>query len=222
MNHGIRNTEYEPQNTEHESRTRARAGTQHAVLLDRDGTIVREVEYLARPEQLELLPGAVEGMRRLREAGYRLAIVTNQAGVARGYYTEADVRAVHARLREMLVAQGADVDAIYYCPHHPDVPGPYRRDCPCRKPGTGMVERAARELGLDLARCAVVGDKVTDLLPGIRLGCRTVLVRTGYGQSLLDQGALEGVPVDYVADNLLDAANWILGKGSCGSDVPGS
>ena len=196
MNHGIR--------------ADRRSDTQYAVLLDRDGTIVREIEYLARPEQLELLPGAVEGMRRLRAAGYRLAIVTNQAGVARGYYTERDVRAVHARLREMLGAQGVDVDAVYYCPHHPGVPGPYRRDCPCRKPGTGMYERAARELGLDLARSVVVGDKVTDLLPGIRLGCRTVLVRTGYGQSLLEQGALEGVAVDYVADDLLDAADWIL------------
>jgi D-glycero-D-manno-heptose 1,7-bisphosphate phosphatase len=202
-----------------------------AVFLDRDGTIVREVEYLARPEQLALLPGAAEGMRRLREAGYRgyrgyrLVIVTNQAGVARGYFDEDDVRRVHERLREMLREQGADVDAVYYCPHHPQGQGAYRRECPCRKPGTGMFERAARELGLDLARSVVVGDKVTDLLPGVELGCRTVLVRTGYGQSLLDAGALDDVPVDHVSDDLLDTAEWVLSQ-SIGQDgqehVPGS
>jgi D-glycero-D-manno-heptose 1,7-bisphosphate phosphatase len=119
---------------------------------------------------------------------------------------------VHARLREMLRAEGVELDAMYYCPHHPEGQGAYRRVCPNRKPGTGMYERAARELGLDLARCAAVGDKVTDLLPGIALGCRAVLVRTGYGQSLLDAGALEGVPIDHVADNLLAAAEWILNQ----------
>ena len=132
--------------------------------------------------------------------------------MARGYFHEAAVRAVHARLREMLRAEGVELDAIYYCPHHPEGQGEYRRACPNRKPGTGMHEQAARELGLDLARCVVVGDKVTDLLPGIALGCRTVLVRTGYGRELLDAGELEGVPVDHIADDLLDAATWILDR----------
>jgi len=182
----------------------------YAIFLDRDGTINREVEYLARPDQLELLPGAAEGMRRLRAAGCRLVVVTNQAGVARGYFDEAAVRAVHARLRHMLRAEGADWDAIYACPHHPEGQGEYRRDCPNRKPGTGMFEQAARDLDLDLRRCAVVGDKVTDLLPGIQLGCTTVLVRTGYGQSLIDAGETDGLPIDHVADDLLAAAEWLL------------
>ena len=181
-----------------------------AILLDRDGTIVREVEYLARPEQLALLPGAAEGLRRLREEGYHLVIVTNQAGVARGYFTEEDVRRVHERLRQMLRERDADVDAVYYCPHHPQGQGAYRQECPCRKPATGMHQRAARELNLDLARSVVIGDNVTDILPGTELGCRTVLVRTGYGQSLLDAGALDDVPVDHVAASLLQAADWIL------------
>ena len=200
---GTRNTE---------PRTRADQGpdTQHAIFLDRDGTIVREVEYLARPEQLELLPGAAEGMRRMQEAGYRLVIVTNQAGVARGYYSEADVRAVHDRLCEMLRARGVEVDALYYCPHHPEGQGEYRQQCSCRKPGTGMHQQAACEWNLDLAQSVVIGDKVTDLLPGIELGCRTVLVRTGYGQSLIDAGALDDVPVDFVAGDLIDAAVWVL------------
>jgi D-glycero-D-manno-heptose 1,7-bisphosphate phosphatase len=189
----------------------------HAILLDRDGTINREVEYLARPEQLELLPNAAEGLRRLQAAGCLLAVITNQAGVARGYFDEAAVQAVHERLREILRAEGVELDAIYYCPHHPEGLGDYRRVCPNRKPGTGMVEQAARDLGLDLARCAVVGDKVTDLLPGIALGCRTVLVRTGYGQALIDAGELEGVPVDHIADDLLAAAEWLLAPGGvCG------
>jgi D-glycero-D-manno-heptose 1,7-bisphosphate phosphatase len=190
-----------------------------AVFLDRDGTINREVGYLARPEQLELLPGAAEAMRRLQQAGnqarasYSLVIVTNQAGVARGYYGEEEVHAVHERLREMLREQGVAVDGIYYCPHHPEAgKGSYRVACACRKPGTGLFERAARELNLDLTHSAVVGDKVTDVLPGIALGCRTVFLRTGHGQSQIDAGMLEGVPVDHVADDLLEAARWILAQ----------
>jgi D-glycero-D-manno-heptose 1,7-bisphosphate phosphatase len=199
-----------PTDSKLETRADHRSDLQSAIFLDRDGTINREVEYLARPDQLELLPGAVDGMRRLQDAGYRLVIITNQAGVARGYFSEADVQAVHRRLCEMLREQGVELNAIYYCPHHPDGQDEYRQVCTCRKPGTGMHQRAAHELNLDLARCAVVGDKVTDLWPGIKLGCRTVLVRTGYGQSLLDAGALDGVPINCVADSVLEAADWIL------------
>jgi len=185
-------------------------GLARAILLDRDGTINREVHYLSHPAQLELLPGAVDGLRLLQEAGFQLVVITNQAGVARGYFGEADVQRVHRRLREMLAAHGVHLVAFYYCPHHPEGKGSYRKVCPCRKPGTGLYERAARELGLDLARSVVIGDKVTDLLPGIALGCRTVLVRTGYGQSLVKEGALRSVDVDHVARDLADAACWIL------------
>jgi D-glycero-D-manno-heptose 1,7-bisphosphate phosphatase len=181
-----------------------------AVFLDRDGTLNREVHYLGDPDQLELLPGAAEGLRRLRAAGFRLVVITNQAGVARGYFSEKDVQRVHARLQALLRARGAEVDAFYYCPHHPEGQGAYRRACPGRKPGTALYERAARELGLDLARSFVVGDKDTDLQPGIALGCRTILLRTGYGQALLDAGALDGMPIDHVADDLQAAATWIL------------
>ena len=179
-----------------------------AAFLDRDGTINREVNYLGSPDELELLPGAVEGLRLLRDAGYVLVVVTNQSGVARGYFGEEDVRAVHRRLQALLRAQGASVDAFYMCPHHPEGRGVYRRVCPCRKPGTALYERAARELGLDLQRGVVIGDKTTDLLPGIALGCRTVLVRTGYGQELIDAGEVEGLVADHVADDLRHAARW--------------
>ena len=186
------------------------AGTRAAVFLDRDGTINREVSYLAHPDQLELLPGAAEGLRCLRQAGLCLVVVTNQAGVARGYLNEEDVHHIHERLQDMLRERGAGVDAFYYCPHHPDGYGVYRKACPDRKPGTGMFERAAKDMYLDLARSFVVGDNVTDVLPGIQLGCRTILVRTGHGQSLLDAAALEHVPVNHVAHTLQDAADWIL------------
>lgn len=183
-----------------------------AAFLDRDGTINHEVHYLGDPDQVELLPGAVEGLRLLREAGYILVVVTNQAGVARGYFGEEDVRAVHERLQALLRAQGAAVDAFTYCPHHPEGRGAYRQACACRKPGTEMHERAALELGLDFERSVVIGDKTTDLLPGIALGCRTVLVRTGYGQAQLDAGDTAGLAIDHVAKDLYHAALWTVDR----------
>ena len=144
LNHGTQPTvgRNEIRSTKHATRTDQGSATQYAIFLDRDGTINREVEYLARPEQLELLPGAAGGMRRLRAAGYRLVVVTNQAGVARGYFHEEDVRAVHVRLREMLQAEGVELDAVYYCPHHPEGQGAYRRACPNRMV-TGKVAAVA-------------------------------------------------------------------------------
>ena len=194
-------------------------GTRPTVFLDRDGTINREVNYLSRPDQLALLPGVVDGLRRLCEGGFVLVVITNQAGVARGYFSEKDVRLVHARLQEMLCAHGIVVDRFYYCPHHPDGMGAYRRTCPCRKPGTGLFERAILEMGLDPAQSFVVGDKGTDMLPGVSLGCRTVLVRTGYGEAHLASGALDDIAVDYVASDLGDAADWILWQRKCTSTL---
>lgn len=186
-----------------------------AVFLDRDGTIIRQVTYLFRPEQVELLPGAAEGLRALREHGYLLVVVTNQSGVARGIFAEADIVRVHDRLQTLLCEQGAGIDAYYYCPHYPEGQGIYRRACDCRKPGTGLLERATRDLGLDPAQSYVVGDRETDVLAGARMGCRTVLVRTGYGQQMLDGGDLDDLVPDHVAEDLGDAAAWIVGQ-TCG------
>jgi D-glycero-D-manno-heptose 1,7-bisphosphate phosphatase len=173
-----------------------------AVFLDRDGTIIVERSYLADPAGVDLVPGTVEALTELRCAGFALVTVTNQSGIALGLYDEDAYRAVAKRLKEVLAAAGAPVDATEYCPHHPDVTGP----CPCRKPGTGMHRRAAAELGIDLTRSYYVGDKVTDVLPAIELGGRGILVRTGYG---LEHEALvpEGVRV---ADDLRGAAGLIL------------
>ena len=148
-----------------------------AVFIDRDGTLIREREYLADPDGVELVPGTAAALRDLRSAGYALVVTTNQSGIARGYYTEDDYRAVARRIDEELEAAGAPLDATYYCPHHPEFGEP----CDCRKPGTGMHRRAARELGLVAERSWFVGDKVKDVLPARELGGKGILVRTGFG-----------------------------------------
>jgi D-glycero-D-manno-heptose 1,7-bisphosphate phosphatase len=148
------------------------------MFLDRDGTLMVEREYLADPAGVTLVDGAVDALARLqRDAGLPVVIVTNQSGIARGLYTEADYHRVAARLQSVLEEAGVPPDGTYYCPHHPDLTGP----CSCRKPGTGMYERAAAELGLDLAASWYVGDKVSDVLPAVTLGGKGILVRTGYG-----------------------------------------
>ena len=177
-----------------------------AVFLDRDGTINEEVNYLRQPEDFRLLPGAALAIRLLREQGWLVIVITNQSGVARGYYTEGDVAAMHARLRADLAQAGSAVDAIYYCPHHPDAA------CACRKPGTLLFEQAARDFDLDLAASYVVGDKQSDLLPGQRLGCGTVLVLTGYGRRELALADQQGWQPDYVAADLYQAAQWICSE----------
>lgn len=171
------------------------------VLLDRDGTLNVERCYLSDPDQVQLLPGAAEGLRRLHRAGFGLVVVTNQSGVGRGYYDQQAVERVHARLRELLVDGGVVLDAIYYCPHV-ETDG-----CACRKPRPGMVERAARELGFD-PRCGfVVGDKSADIALGRNVGAATLLVLTGYGRQVA--AACDPRP-DHVADDLAAAAEWIL------------
>jgi D-glycero-D-manno-heptose 1,7-bisphosphate phosphatase len=182
-----------------------------AVFLDRDGTINEEVNYLSRPEQLRLLPNAAEGIKLLRAKGFLAIIVTNQSGVARGYFSEQRVLEIHQDLQALLAKAGAAIDGFYYCPHHPQVGyAPYRRECECRKPKPGMLLRAAKDFQLDLAQCFVAGDKIIDILPGIEVGCRTVLVLTGYGQETLNDGLLADSQPNYVAVDLLDAAKWII------------
>jgi D-glycero-D-manno-heptose 1,7-bisphosphate phosphatase len=155
---------------------------QAAVFLDRDGTINEEVGYLDRPEKLKLIPGAAEAIRLINASGMKAVVVTNQSGVARGFFDEVVVRAVHARLRELLLAEGGFLDGIYFCPHHPtEGRGRYLLSCDCRKPAPGMLIRAAAELNLDPAGSYMVGDTLNDIEAGERVGTRGVLVQTGYG-----------------------------------------
>jgi D-glycero-D-manno-heptose 1,7-bisphosphate phosphatase len=176
-----------------------------AVFLDRDGTIIREVNYLRRLEDLELLPRVPEALRSLGRAGYLCLVVTNQSGVARGYFDLEFVDAAHRELDRRLRAAGAGVDGFYVCPHHPDHTGP----CGCRKPAPGMVLRAATERGIDLRGSWVVGDKPEDILLGRNAGCRSALARTGYGRET-ERKLGEGEAPDVVADDLAAAAEEIL------------
>src|SRR5512140_1076595 len=148
-----------------------------AVFLDRDGTLIEEVGYLDHLDRLRLFPYSVDAVRLLNRAGFKVVVVTNQAGVARGFFDEAFVRDVQRHIDGRMTAAGARIDAWYYCPHHPDAPVPaYRQDCECRKPRPGMVRQAERELGIDAAQSFVIGDRWLDVRPGRAVGARAVLV----------------------------------------------
>ena len=185
-----------------------------AIIMDRDGTVCDEVGYVNHVDRIRLLPRSAAAIRAANEAGFQTVVVTNQAGVARGYFAESLVDDVHDRVRELLAEHGARLDGIYYCPHHPDVGAPpYRQACACRKPLPGMLERARDEMGIDLAASYMVGDSVKDLEAGRRAGTTTVLVLTGYGKGeLAYQSHGWRVKPDHVADDLQDAVSWILAR----------
>jgi D-glycero-D-manno-heptose 1,7-bisphosphate phosphatase len=175
------------------------------VFLDRDGTVTEEVGYLNHVSRFRLLQGVAEAIRRLNDAMLPVIVVTNQSGVGRGYFPEQVVRDVHARMIEELRGAGARLDGVYYCPHLP------ADDCECRKPKTGMLIQAARELSLDLKRSFVVGDRHGDVELANRAGARSVLVRTGYGEGELAWHAKNWPrQPEFVATDLSDAVAWIL------------
>ncbi len=185
-----------------------------AVFLDRDGTINEQMGYINHISRFVLLPGVGQAIRRLNEMRVAVVVASNQSGLARGYFPESLVEAVHEQMKRQLAAEGAHVDGIYICPHHPEARvARYRLDCPCRKPKTGLLEQAARDLGLDLPRSFMVGDRWSDLHCGAAVRARTVLVRTGYGRGEeLYIGPQERLRPDYVAEDLGAAVDWI---GTC-------
>ncbi|HUU89706.1 MAG TPA: HAD family hydrolase [Phycisphaerae bacterium] len=180
--------------------------------MDRDGVINQEVDLLHREDQLVLIPGAAEAVRRLNDAGILVIVATNQPVVARNLCTEDDVRRINARLETMLQdAAGARLDAVYFCPHHPETHHPdgnpaYRGPCPCRKPDIGMLEEARDRFGLDYSRCFLVGDTTRDIQTGVNAGCRTVLVATGYG----GRDGRYDATADFSASDLADAVDIVL------------
>ena len=179
-----------------------------AVFLDRDGTLTRESDWVLRPDDLELLPGAARAVRRLNEAGVLAVLVTNQSAVARGLLDEPGLAAVHARLDRELERAGARLDGRYHCPHHAqEGVGALRVECECRKPAPGLLLRAARELAIDLARSWIVGDAARDLEAGLRAGVAGVLVATG-------KGARERAwtPHAHYAADVDAAVAWILAR----------
>jgi D-glycero-D-manno-heptose 1,7-bisphosphate phosphatase len=179
------------------------------VFLDRDGTLVEEVPYLHEPELVRLVPGARAALRELAAAGFALVVVTNQAGVAKGYYGEEAVGRVHRRLRELLAAGGVTLDGVWYCPHHPEGAVPrLARPCRCRKPGPGMLEAAAAELGLDLPASYLIGNHPTDAGAARAGGVTPLLVTT-------EQAAGRPAPEDVPSfGSLVEAAAAILARSS--------
>ena len=176
-----------------------------AVFLDRDGTINAEVDYLCRVEDVALIPGSAEAVARLNAAGFPVIVVTNQSGIGRGRFSWEAYRAVMGRLAELLSAHDARIDAAYVAPHHPCAKGEYcHPDHPDRKPNPGMLQRAAADLGLDLTRSWMVGDKDIDLQAGRNAGCRSALVLTGYG------AASDPALADFVATDLAGTVDHIL------------
>ena len=170
-------------------------GDRRAVFLDRDGTLMEEVNYCNDPKRVRVFPGTVGALQRLRHAGWLTVVVTNQSGLARGKISPEQYAAVNA---EFLRQLPGGIDAVYFCADHPDSPTPRR------KPGSGMLEEAARNHGIDLTRSWMIGDKEIDVECGRRAGCRTILVRTGYGAELENTGA------DFVHEDIVSASNMIL------------
>jgi histidinol-phosphate phosphatase family protein len=196
------------------------------VFLDRDGTMVHDVGYLSRRQDLRWYPFTVDAVRLLNRAGFAVCVTTNQGGIGLGFTTEAFVRSLHLEMHETIAAAGGHIDGWYVCPHHPravtpsghldprgSTPAPPASPCHCRKPATGMPEQAARELGLDLRQAFVVGDKRADVGMARAIGGRGLLVQTGYGaleRERAGEHELRDVPV---VANLMEAVSWILDAG---------
>jgi D-glycero-D-manno-heptose 1,7-bisphosphate phosphatase len=184
-----------------------------AVFLDRDGTINEEVGYLAKPEDFVLIDGAAEAIKLLNDAGFAVVVVSNQSGVARGYFTEEDVMKVNDKMLFELNMKGAFVDGVYYCPHYPDFGDEkYGIDCDCRKPKPGMVEKAKEELGISIDGSFVVGDHRGDIELGKNIGAKTVLLLSGHGAEEAEKLKAEGIVPDHTADDLISAVKYILGS----------
>lgn len=181
-----------------------------AIFLDRDGTINVEKNFLHKIEDFEFIPGAPEAIKRLKDAGFLVIVVSNQSGIARGYFDEAAVRELHQHIQEELATIGTSIDAFYFCPHHPEKGlGDYRVICECRKGEPGMLLKAAKEYDIDLEKSYMVGDKMADIDAGKRAGCHPVLVLTGYGESVaqtLDASMVEK------CKNIGEAAQLILNE----------
>ena len=183
-----------------------------AVFLDRDGTINEEVGYVNHIDRFTLLPRVEPAIRLLNDHGFKAVVVTNQSGVARGYFPESLIHQVHEKMEGLLREKGARLDGIYYCPHHPEAGlPPYRQRCRCRKPETGLIEEAVRQLDIDCSRSYMVGDRGKDVEFAHRIGAKGILVLTGYGKGEWEYCQSEwGKRPDHVAQDLFDAVQWIL------------
>ncbi len=173
--------------------------------------MIHDVGYLSRRDDVRWYPWTLDAIRLLTRAGFLVCVTTNQGGIGLGFYTEAFLRSVHAEMDEVVRASGGRIGGWYFCPHHPNAKiDALRATCACRKPGPGMIRQAASEHAIDLSRSFVVGDKIADVGLGVSVGARPVLVKTGYGQATLSAHAGAAPGAAYVAEELMDAAEWIL------------
>ncbi|MFX1312497.1 MAG: D-glycero-beta-D-manno-heptose 1,7-bisphosphate 7-phosphatase [Promethearchaeota archaeon] len=172
----------------------------HAIFLDRDGVINKEVNYLSNPDDFEFIPGSIQALKLLKQKEYLLIIITNQAGIARGYFSEETLKQIHNKMIKILENENVFIDDIFYCPHHPDFTGL----CDCRKPKPGMILKAQEKYNLDLANSFMVGDTLNDIKTGIAANCKTVLVLTGYGKE--EYKKINSIKPDYIYENLLEFA----------------
>jgi histidinol-phosphate phosphatase family protein len=172
-----------------------------AVFLDRDGTICRDVHYCSRAEDFEILPGVPQAIRLLNEHGFKVVVVTNQSGIARGYFTEQTLSLIHHKMKQELQEHGAFVDAVYFCPHHPD------DNCECRKPKAWLLLRAAKDIGIDLGLSYMIGDNAKDVEAGKTAGCKTVWIAVGPGNR---KGKPQHESPEHIASSLYRAVEWVL------------
>lgn len=186
-----------------------------AVFFDRDGTINEEAGYVKDLDNLVLIKGAAQAIEKVRKQGFMAILITNQSGPARGYYSEDWVNQLNNRVQDLLIAQNTKLDAIYYCPHLPNGIVPeYTKECDCRKPGKALYVQAKKDFDIDLSLSYMVGDKATDVEAGHNAGCKSVLLRTGYGNQVLD-GTYQTIPnADFVADDIVKACDWIISNNS--------
>ncbi len=189
--------------------------TKPAVFLDRDGVLIEDVHLLTHPDGIRILTGVPEALQRLKDRGYLLIVVSNQTVVARGLLSEQELRILQGRVESCLVKAGApSIDGVFFCLHHPSATIPaYRVVCDCRKPRSGLLLRAAREQSIDLSASFMVGDRLTDIAAGAKVGCRTVLVQTGahLAPPIESSGPLDlAITPNFVCEDLREAANWIL------------
>ena len=191
-----------------------------AVFLDRDGVITQEPPYYAhRIEQLELIPKSAEAIKLLNESGFKVIVVSNQAGVARGYYQEKDIDTYNSAMEKKLEEENAYIDAIYYCPHYPEaIIKKYRVDCDCRKPKPGMLKQAEKDLNINLKRSFLIGDKISDIEAGYRAGCKTILVLTGQGNGELKKISEMDIKPNYISKDLYMAIQIVNRNNSGKSD----
>jgi D-glycero-D-manno-heptose 1,7-bisphosphate phosphatase len=183
-------------------------GSNRAVFVDRDGTIIEDSGYISSPQDVQFLPGSIAAIRQLNQAGYKVIVITNQSGVARGFFGEDMLQTVDKSIHKAVLSGGGHIDAFYYCPHHSEHGVyPYRQECACRKPAPGLIKKAAREHQIDLSRSFMIGDHSCDIAAGQQAGVRTVFVTTGHGAK--EQHKLQQQP-DQIAANLAAAVDWVL------------